>query len=83
MRYLDSATTRLTRRYESDFETMVEAVRVGTIVASDRAAFTRWQSIKGRRSAVAPGSSSGLSGAALERAIAGLAIQHPDLVART
>lgn len=64
---------------------MVEAVRVGTIVANDRRAFTRWQSIRNRRAAtssVASGSGGGgLAGAALEQAVAQLAISHPDLVA--
>lgn len=62
---------------------MVEAVRVGTIVASDRRAFNRWQSIQRRRTAATSTGSDGggLAGAALEQAVGQLAISHPDLVA--
>ena len=60
---------------------MVEAVRVGTVIASDRKALSKWQQIRARRDA-APGTSTGLTGADLERTIGALAITHPDLVAR-
>lgn len=80
MRLLDAAADRLQRRAEHDFDSMVEAVRVGTIVAADRKAFNRWQSIRNRREAAAAPGSAGLAGAALEQAMAQLAISHPDLV---
>lgn len=80
--YIDAATDRIVRTHEREFDAMVEAVRVGTIVASDRKAFGRWQSIRARREAKAVGAAGGgLSGASLERAILGIAAANPGLVA--
>ncbi len=81
MHYLDQATERLERRYTGEFDSMVEATRIGYLTARDGKALARWRSMQGRRQQ--PGSSAGgpgLTGAALERAILGLAMTHPDLV---
>jgi len=54
---------------------MVEAVRIGTIVAHDAKAYGHWQSHQRKGQ-----SSVGLAGASLERTILSLAHAHPDLV---
>lgn len=82
MRYLDEATDRLERRYSSEFDTMVESVRVGYLTAVDGKALARWRNMQGRRRGASSGGAggAGLTGAALERTIMSLAISHPDLV---
>jgi hypothetical protein len=55
---------------------MVEAVRVGTVLAHDAKAARRWHSRRRR----AEGKPAGLTGMALERAIAGLAAAHPEYI---
>jgi hypothetical protein len=53
-------------------------VRIGTIIAQDRKANTRWRSHIAR----AAGRPAGMTGMALERAIAGLAARNPEYVVR-
>jgi hypothetical protein len=57
---------------------MVESVRVGTLIAHDRKAANRWKAMKGRLTAASGGG--GLTGEALERAVASLAVSHPEYV---
>jgi hypothetical protein len=71
----DAAYERRSARVQSDFDAMVEAVRVGTIIAHDAKAARKWQTRK--RSAVR---SRGLTGMDLERAVAHLAISNPEYV---
>lgn len=83
MRYLDQAGARLERRYSGEFDSLVEATRIGHLTATDPKALARWRSLQGRHQVATgtPGDGSiGLSGAALERTILGLAMTHPDLV---
>jgi hypothetical protein len=74
--YLDSMVDRVEGRAMADFDAMVSAVRVGTVIARDRKAARRWDREAARRS----GRKHGLSGAALETAIMGLASTHPEYV---
>lgn len=60
---------------------MVEAVRIGTVVAQDRKALQRWQSHRRRAAQPQGEAAAGLTGLALERVVMGLARSHPDLVA--
>lgn len=58
---------------------MVEAIRVGTIVASNQRAFNRWKLAKARAEAHVEGTT-GLTGAALEQAVLALAVRAPEYV---
>lgn len=59
----------------TDFDQMVEAVRVGSIFAHDQKAYDRWQ-----RRPKARSKSRGLTGHALEAAVMRIASQFPDNV---
>ncbi len=75
---LDAATDRLSDRSRHEFESMVEAVRVGTITAHDRKAFSQWQhALASRRP-----KGRVLTDDALESAIRGIAAMFPDNVDR-
>lgn len=77
MALLDAAIDRLEEEATSEFETMVEAVRSGTILAHDSKAYQRWRSKIGRRK----GSGDPLLDAInLERKIASLAGMNPEYV---
>ena len=76
MAYLDAATDRLSRRRSSDFDSMVEGVRAGTIYAHDQKAYAKWSRSRARRN----GQSSGLSGQALESAVMRLAQTNPEYI---
>ena len=67
---------RMQSRSTGEFDSMVEAVRVGTIVAHDRQAYSRWQSVRRRRA----GQSEALTAAALEAGVMALARSHPEYV---
>lgn len=56
------------------FDSMVEAVRVGTIISRDRKALNKWQ----RRSR--PNQQRGLTGAELENAVRSLQMSNPEYV---
>jgi len=60
------------------FNLAVESVRIGTVIAHDAKAGQRWRRITVRQQSRP---SVGLTGAALEQAIARLAITNPDIVA--
>jgi hypothetical protein len=73
---LDSAVDRVETRLQADFDSTVNAVRVGSVIARDRRAASRWDRQVARRNKT----SAGLSGAALETAVASLAATHPEYV---
>lgn len=60
----------------TDFDQMVEAVRVGSIFAHDQKAYDRWQ----RRPKARSKPQRGLTGHALEAAVMRIANQFPDNV---
>lgn len=73
--YLDSAADRIGSRAQAEFDTSVEAVRVGTIFAHDGKQHARWmRSRTPKRPA--------LSEAALEAAIVNIARMFPENVVR-
>lgn len=72
--YLDAAQDRQSDRSAADFDSMVEAVRVGYIFARDQKQYNRWRGSRKRRR------QRGLTGAALESAVMGLARTHPEYV---
>ncbi len=74
--YLDSMVDRVEGRLSADFDSMVAAVRVGTVIARDKKAARRWDRDVARRT----GRKHGLAGAQLEQAIMGLAATHPEYV---
>jgi hypothetical protein len=75
--YVDSSVDRITGRVRAQFDSWVEAVRVGMIFAHDRRQYQRWLRQRPRT----PGERSpGLTGAALERAILAIGAMHPDIV---
>jgi hypothetical protein len=75
--YLEPAQRRLERSAQAAFDNDIEAIRLGTIFAHDRKAFSRWHS---RRNAKTRRPS--LSGAALEQAVMRIAQVFPDNVQR-
>lgn len=82
--YLDAGQERIAEHSATDFEQLVESVRVGTVFAHDAKAFKRWRG-SGRRLVDAGrrrGDGAGSPGqkARLEQAIAGLAATHPQYV---
>lgn len=72
--YLDTAAARISSREDARVVRMIETVRAGTIFAHDAKAHASWL-----RKRKAP-SARGLSGAALERAVGGFAMTHPEYV---
>lgn len=74
--YLDEAVDRLRDRAQHRFDAMIEAVRAGTIFAHDGKAHGNW--LRKRKSPLARG----LTGEALERAVSGFALVHPEYVVR-
>jgi hypothetical protein len=72
--YLDAAQDRMEHRARSEFDALVEAVRVGTIFAHDAKQYRKWQSRSARNGR------RGLTGHALEQAIHALAGAHPEYV---
>lgn len=74
--YLDAASDRIGQHRKADFEASVEAVRVGTIFAHDQKAAARWRRSLARQD----GHQVGLTGAALEGAVATLARSNPEYV---
>ena len=75
--YFDAAHERL----DDAFNASVEAVRIGTITASDRRAAQHWAASMSRSRNPQPGATSGLTGASLERAVGLIARSRPNLVA--
>ena len=75
--YFDAASDRLERDAHTDFERIVEAVRIGTIFAYDNRQHSRWRS---RNKANTARRSHSLSGAALEAAVMQVAQLFPDNV---
>ncbi len=47
--YLDAQVDRVEEQSEADFDSMVEAVRVGSIIARDRKAHDKWNRRNSRR----------------------------------
>ena len=78
--YVDAAEDRITDMATAEFDAMVSATRAGTIFAHDQRAWTRWQSRRQARQATRGGTVRGLTGAALERAVRGLASRNPEYV---
>lgn len=72
---MDSAQERTDARLAGEFDTLVEAVRVGTIFAHDNKQHEKWT----RRKPTSRQSRS-LTGAALEAAVMGIASMFPDNV---
>lgn len=83
--YLDAALERLDEGSRRSFHDAVEAVRLGTITAHDQHALARWRSMAARASSLAASAAGqggrGLTGAALERALQGMLLTNPDIVA--
>lgn len=73
--YLDAAVDRRTRDVERDFDAMVEATRIGTVFAHDRKQYEHWKRASKKRRP------RGLTGAALEGAIAAFAMSNPEYIA--
>jgi hypothetical protein len=75
--YLDAASDRIRRRRTDEFDSLVEAVRSGTIFAHDRRAAAKW-----RRATRERGNRQqrGLTGAELEAAVANVARMFPGNV---
>jgi hypothetical protein len=76
---LDAASERIAERRSADFDAMAEAVRAGSIFARDQRQYNRWRQ-RTRRPSAGRAQSSGLVGAALERAVMGLRATHPEYV---
>jgi len=75
--FFDAAQDRLERHATSEFERLVEAVRVGTVFAHDKKQYGRWRS---RRAST--GRSRKLVGAELEAAVMRVASLFPGNVIR-
>lgn len=75
----DAAQDRLTDRSQSDFEAMLEAVRLGTVFAHDGRQYGSWRRSQPRRRG---DRSSGLTGMALESAVMRIAALFPENVSR-
>jgi hypothetical protein len=73
---LDEAVDRNADRAQARFDTMVEAVRAGTIFAHDGRQHARWAASKQRMAR------KGLTGADLEAAVMGIARMFPGNVQR-
>lgn len=69
--YTDMADLRLAAR----FDEMVIAARIGN---ADQKSYNRWRARRGRQRIAAAGKA--LTGERLERAVMGLAAQHPEYV---
>ena len=74
--YFDAAQDRLERTAVTEFERLVEAVRLGTIFAHDNRQHSRWRS----RNAAKPNRGRSLSGAELEAAVMRVANMFPGNV---
>lgn len=73
--YLDAAQDRLASEAESRMDEAVEAVRIGYLAATQKGVYSKWTNRRRRgRQQV------GLTGAALEAAIMGLARTNPEYV---
>jgi len=73
--YLDAAQDRISAAAKTRFISAVEAVRVGTVVASDRKAASRWRSYVDRHTG-----HGAMNPQALEAQIMSLARRHPEYV---
>lgn len=73
--YLDAAAERV----EAAYDTRIEEIRVGTLLAHDKKALDKWRQ---RRNRVAAKGKRGLAGEALEAAVAGIASLFPGNVLR-
>lgn len=73
---MDAAYDRRGLRSGNDFESMVEAVRAGLIVAQDKKAYGKWKSARLQRGKP----QRGLTGAALEQAVMRVAAIFPENV---
>lgn len=74
-------------RAHRDFSEAVEAVRIGTLIAQDRRALSKWRSHQARLAprgapggAVAAPGGGGLTGQALEQVVMALRVSNPDIV---
>lgn len=77
MLFLDEAFDRHTARAQAKFESMVSAVRAGTIFAHDGKQHAKWVRQTGRAAG-----RQGLTGDALEAAVRGIAAMFPGHVER-
>jgi hypothetical protein len=75
--YLDAAQDRIAAAAEGKFNSMVEAVRVGTVFAHNKREYQRWA-----RGQSQPKRGSGLTGQALEAAVNRIGSMFPDNVIR-
>lgn len=73
--YLDAHYDHLKDESDARFDTLIEAVRSGTIFARNHKQYQSW-----RRKTRRPDEKIGLTGQALESAIMGMAVQHPEYV---
>ncbi len=73
---LDAATDRRSERATADFESSVEAARVGYIFARDQKQYAKWRRSTERRNP----RKVGLTGTELETAIRGIAQMFPENV---
>lgn len=71
--YLEPAQERRRRSARVEFENAVEAVRIGTIIARNRKALSKWNSSRRR-------DQKGKTGAALEHAVMSLQMRNPEYV---
>lgn len=76
--YLDSFQERIDAQRAADFDSWVDAVRLGTVFAHDARQYSAWRA-RTRRSG---SKSRGLTGAALEAAVARVADMFPSNVIR-
>jgi hypothetical protein len=74
--YLHAAEARLARAAETRFLEAVEAVRTGYVIANSKKANREWQ----RHRAKASKRQVGLTGKALETAMSGLLLTHPEFL---
>lgn len=77
MAYFDAAQDRLEDESRARFETMLEAVRAGTVFAHDSRQYRSWRA---RRPTAHRGATQGLTGDALEAAVRQIADLFPGHV---
>lgn len=80
MAILDEAAERVAELERSRFEAAVEAARIGTAAAWNKRAASSWRSRRQRRPGPRTGGTSGLTDAALEKAVAQIMARDPGLV---
>ena len=80
MALLDAGQDRLIVEADRRFTEAVESVRIGTVIAQDRKAYSRWRTRRRHPLARTAADGGGLTGRALESAVLGLAATNPEYV---